>query len=205
MSLEGVKGQRIGVFGGAFDPPHKAHVALAQAAAQQLALDKLLIIPTGSAWHKARTLSEARHRIAMCELAFAGVPGAQVDDRETRRSGPTYTADTLQELKAENPNAALYLLIGEDQAQALGSWHRLDEVLRNAIICVAARADFEPNPNSNGFKKLEIPDVRVLQMPQIPLSATEIRLKAEQQLNIAPLVFDSVARYIDQHHLYHSA
>ena len=198
-------GQHIGVFGGAFDPPHKAHVALAHTAVQQLGLDKLLVIPTGFAWHKTRPLTEARHRIAMCKLAFADLPVAQVDARETLRTGPTYTADTLQELKAENPGATLYLLIGEDQATALGTWHRLDEVLRNAIICVAARADFKASPESIGLKKLEIPEYRELQMPPIPLSATEVRQKAEQHQNLAPLVFDSVARYIDQYHLYRSA
>ena len=198
-------GQHIGVFGGAFDPPHKAHVALARTAVQQLGLDRLLVIPTGFAWHKARTLTAAHHRIAMCKLAFGDLPVAQVDERETRRDGPTYTADTLQELKAENPGATLYLLIGEDQAAALGTWHRLDEVLRTAIICVAERADFKRSPEPNGLRNLDIPDFRVLQMPPIPLSATEIRQKAAQHHNIAPLVFDSVARYIDQHHLYRSA
>ena len=207
MTATGAQGQglHIGIFGGAFDPPHKAHAVLAQTAVQQLGLDRLLIIPTGFAWHKARPLSPAHHRIAMCKLAFSDLAVAQVDARETRREGPTYTADTLQEVKAENPGATLYLLIGEDQASALGTWHRLDEVLRSAIICVAARADFKESPKSDGLSKLEIPDFRVLQMPPFPLSATEIRHKAEQHQNLAPLVFDSVARYIDQNHLYQSA
>jgi nicotinate-nucleotide adenylyltransferase len=193
---------RIGVFGGAFDPPHRAHVALAQAALQQLQLDTLLVIPTGFAWHKSRTLTAASHRIAMCKLAFADLVIAQVDERETRRSGPTYTADTLQELKAENPGARLYLLIGQDQAVALRTWHRLDEVVRDATICVAARADFNASGSPNGPETLAIPDLRVLQMPPIPMSATEVRHQAEQHHDLVPLVFDSVARYIDQYHLY---
>ena len=204
MSLAGLHSQapHIGIFGGAFDPPHRAHVALAQTAVQQLQLDKLLVIPTGFAWHKARKLTAAAHRIAMCKLAFAELPLAQVDARETLRTGPTYTADTLAELKAENPGALLYLLIGQDQAAALQTWHRLDEVVRNATICVAARADFKASESPGGLNELEIPDLRVLQMPPIPLSATEVRHHAEHHHDLAPLVFDSVARYIDQHHLY---
>ena len=198
-------GPHIGIFGGAFDPPHQAHMALAKAAVEQLGLDRLCIIPTGFAWHKTRTLTPANHRIAMCKLAFEGLSLAQVDARETRRDGATYTADTLLEIKSENPGATLYLLIGEDQAAALGTWHRLDEVRRSAIICVAARADFKGDASTDGLTHLEFPDLRVLRMPPFHLSATEIRHKAQAHQNLAPLVFDSVARYIDQHHLYQSA
>ena len=73
--------RRIGIFGGAFDPPHLAHVALAQAAVTQLGLDELRVFPTGQAWHKARALTGAAHRLAMAKLAFGAVPGAVVDDR----------------------------------------------------------------------------------------------------------------------------
>ena len=76
---------RIGVFGGAFDPPHRAHVALAQAAVAQLGLAELRIFPTGQAWHKARPLSSAAARLAMAELAFAALPNVTVDAREIRR------------------------------------------------------------------------------------------------------------------------
>ena len=86
---------RIGIFGSAFDPPHNAHVALALAALAQLALDHLLVFPTGQAWHKTRPLSGAAHRLAMARLAFDGMERVSVDDRELRRTGPTYTFDTL--------------------------------------------------------------------------------------------------------------
>jgi nicotinate-nucleotide adenylyltransferase len=109
--------QRIGVLGGAFDPPHVVHVALAEAACAQLQLDALHVIPTGDAWHKTRTLTAAEHRIAMTRLAFAHIPQAVVDTREIARSGPTYTVDTLRELRAEYPDAQLYLIMGADQAR----------------------------------------------------------------------------------------
>ena len=202
---QGERALRIGMFGGAFDPPHIAHIALARAAVQQLDLDKLHIIPTGFAWHKARVLTDRKHRIAMCELAFAQVPGVVVDPRETLRNGPTYTADTLTELKSQYPGAEIFLVLGEDQARALGQWHRADEVRGNAIICVAARPDSAESARQTGTESIEIPGMRLIHMPPTAVSATEIRHIAAQQHSLTPLVFDSVARYIDQHHLYQTA
>jgi nicotinate-nucleotide adenylyltransferase len=106
----------VGVFGGAFDPPHIAHIALAQAALEQLQLDELRVVPTGQAWHKSRTLTPAVHRLEMTRLAFAAMDRVVVDARETLRSGPSFTVDTLAELSSELPAARLFLVIGEDQA-----------------------------------------------------------------------------------------
>ena len=100
-----LKPRRVGMFGGAFDPPHWAHRSLAQTGLEQLQLDHLHILPTGHAWHKARTLLPAEHRIAMCERAFGDLPRVHIDARETERTGPSYTADTLGELRAEHPQA----------------------------------------------------------------------------------------------------
>ncbi|WP_293662766.1 nicotinate (nicotinamide) nucleotide adenylyltransferase [Rhodoferax sp. OV413] len=203
---------RIGVFGGAFDPPHIGHLGLARSAIAQLGLDRLLVIPTGFAWHKNFALSGAEHRLAMAALAFTGLPQAQVDARETLRSGPSYTLDTLRELRAENREAQLYLLIGEDQARALHTWHDWQEIPELAIICVAARADSTSESaqnrveNADRFDALraELPGLTVLNMPAMPISATHIRQRVASGESIAPLVFEPVARYIDQHHLYRS-
>ncbi len=113
--------RRVGMFGGAFDPPHLAHVALARAAIEQLGLDELRVFPTGMAWHKSRALTPGPHRLEMARLAFAEVPRAIIDPREVRRDGPTYTIDTLRELQRELPQAQLVLVIGADQAEALDS------------------------------------------------------------------------------------
>lgn len=198
--------QRVGLFGGAFDPPHRTHVALAKAAIAQLQLDVLHVVPTGHAWHKQRTLTDAQHRLAMCRLAFAGLPCAQVDARETERSGPTYTIDTLQELHAQYPVAQLFLVMGEDQARALHTWHRGAEVARTATICVASRSDSHAASGpSASVHALQALGFQAVQLPPSPLSATEIRDKTARGHSVATLVFESVARYIDQHHLYQSA
>ena len=207
-------GPRLGVFGGAFDPPHLAHGVLAQAAIDQLELDALWVIPTGDAWHKARPLSPATHRLAMARLAFASMPKVVVDDRETRRVGPSYTIDTLLELQGENPLADLFLIIGADQARAFAGWHRWQEVSESATICVAGRdvltSIYTPTstPASISTDAEYVPPSALkdrflrLKMPSTPISATAIRARVAQSEPISALVGEPVARYIAQHHLY---
>lgn len=198
--------QRIGVFGGAFDPPHLAHVALARAAIEQLRLDRLHIVPTGSAWHKARPLSDAEHRLAMSQLAFAPLAQAFIDESELRRSGPSYTVDTLTALAARYPQAALFLVIGGDQAAALPTWHRWQELFRLATIAVALR---DPSTlASDGFFS-EYPAlapfasrIQRLRLPLMPLSATLVRERIAAGLPVAELLPPAVARYIESHRLY---
>lgn len=197
---------KIGVFGGAFDPPHNAHLALAQTALNELGLDALHVIPTGQAWHKARSLSAPEHRLAMTQLAFQNVPCVVVDDREIKRTGPTFTIDTLQALQAENPGAQLYLLMGGDQFAAFRQWHQWREIIKTAIICIAARARFDWSEGQ--FDPLKQPEMRLLtlQMPQMAVSATQIRQLLAGGLGenqaIADLLPHSVASYIAQHRLY---
>ena len=197
--------RRIAVFGGAFDPPHAAHVALAQAALAELQLDQLRVIPTGQAWHKTRPLSPALHRLAMARLAFADLPKVMIDARETERAGPSYTVDTLRELQREQPGAELFLLLGADQARALPSWHAWQESVQTAIICVADRGDgADKQPRFSAPKLLES-RFRQLPMPALPVSATEIRNQIATRQALGPLVLEPVARYIEHHHLYQTA
>ena len=197
---------RIGVFGGAFDPPHNAHVALAKTALAELELDALHVIPTGQAWHKTRTLSSAEHRLAMTRLAFADVLRVVVDDREIKRAGPTFTIDTLQALQAENPDAQLYLMMGADQFAAFRQWHQWQDILQIAIICIAARARFDwPEGQFDTLKQSENRFL-MLQMPQMAVSATQIRQLTAGGLGenrvMTDLLPTSVASYIAQHQLY---
>lgn len=194
--------QRLGVFGGAFDPPHRAHQALAQAAVQQLQLDQLRIVPTGQAWHKSRSLSAPAHRLAMARLAFADLPGACIDPRELSRSGPSYTVDTLAELHAEYPQAQLFLLMGDDQAQALTTWHRWQDLPRLATICVAARGYSTGSGGQFGPNFPSMASLQLLKMPPLDLSATTIRERLACGQDIGTLVSEPVARYIADHHLY---
>lgn len=196
--------KRLGIFGGAFDPPHLGHVALARAAIDQFELDTLHIIPTGQAWHKARTLSAAAHRLAMARLAFDGVAQACVDERELQRAGPTFTIDTLETLQAEFPAAQLYLFIGADQFEAFGQWHRWQDVAAIAIICIAGRADIDWAAAPFDAQKVLQGRIRPLALPEMPVSATQVRQLAAAGADIFSQVPPAVARYISFHQLYQS-
>ena len=191
--------RRVGLFGGAFDPPHSAHVAIARAALEQLKLDELRIVPTGQAWHKSRPLSPAAHRLAMVRLAFSDLPGVVIDEREMQRSGASYTVDTLDALLAEQPGSELYLVMGGDQWAAFTSWRQWQDIARKARLCVAQRPDQvlnQPQPELA---------VQWLNLPAMPISATALREQVAggtNPLNEPARLPPAVARYISDHHHY---
>ena len=195
----------MGIFGGAFDPPHLGHIALAQAAVEQLQLDALHIVPTGSAWHKDRPLSDPKHRLEMCRLAFADIDCAVVDDCETLRPGPSYTMDTLELLRSRSPEAQFFLLIGQDQAMHLSEWHRAKEIQRLAIITVASRPLSVSAVSAFGNENDELFDIKRLEMPPMPQSSTQIRSCVQNSISIDSLVCEPVARYIANNQLYRMA
>lgn len=199
---------RVGMFGGAFNPPHCAHAALARAAIGECWLDRLYVMPTGNAWHRAGVLASAADRIAMCELAFQDIDRCRVDARETKRDGPTYTIDTLLELRSLHPGAKLFLLVGADQAAAMPKWHRTEDIFKLATIIVAARA--LPICGSALFDSkfpadLVAPDAHVLRLAPASNSASDVRSRISLGQPIDTLVDPAVARYIAQHHLYQTA
>ena len=198
------QGRRIGVFGGAFDPPHLAHLVLVRSALEALQLDEVRVLPTGQAWHRSGSLTDAAQRLAMTRLTFASLPQVVVDDREIRRTGPSYTVDTLSEIAAEQPGAQLYLLIGDDQRRSLPAWHRIGEIARLAIISAAARDPQVAAWHTGESSACEVPgpDIRPLPMPLMPISATDIRERLSRQSGVAGLVAPAVERYIHEHHLY---
>ena len=207
---------RIGVFGGAFDPPHRAHRALAEAALAQFDLDELRILPTGQAWHKRRSLTPASHRVAMTERAFADLPRVCVDPRETLRDGPSYTVDTLTELQAERPGQHWFLFMGEDQARAFTTWHRWSDIVRMATLVVARRlvdaasaprTRSEPLPMTRSAASPEWHnpgqvEFLHLNMPTLAVSATAIRDALQRGETPADGLSPSVLDYIHQHQLY---
>ncbi len=209
MTGQGAAVSRVGIYGGAFDPPHEAHHALAKAAIAQLRLDVLHILPTGIPWHKNRALSSAEHRLAMAQLAFADVPETVVDLREIRRAGATYTIDTLQEIRAQYPVAELFLVMGADQFAAFTTWHRWRDICAIATLSIAARAhsirlkaQIDPLNLSGNQGTIATVDIA---MPKLPISATDIRGRVGRSESIAHLVKPAVARYIATHHLYQNS
>jgi nicotinate-nucleotide adenylyltransferase len=191
--------KRIGLLGGSFDPPHRGHVALARNALDHLSLDEVRWLPAGLQWQKAHPPAPAADRRAMVALAIEGEPGFVLDDRELRRSGPTYTVDTLRELQAAEP-AEWFWILGQDQYANLHTWHAWPEVLSRVTMAVAARDAGTPMPSAT---VAAVPHRAVaLPMPPVDVSATEIRRRAAQGLPVGDMVPAAVARYIDLHRLY---
>lgn len=170
----------------------------------QLKLDQLLVLPTGQAWHKSHQPSAAMHRLAMTRLAFADIPQVRVDARETLRSGPTYTIDTLTELLEEIPGVELFLVMGADQFEAFAQWHRWQDIAKIATICIAARATSISVKASKDIENQVQTACKMvtIQMPPMSTSATDIRERVRQGLGIDHLVNADVARYIAQNSLY---
>ena len=133
---------RVGVLGGTFDPVHRGHLTLARAARDELALDELLFVPAGKPWRKAgRIVAPAIHRLAMLRLALEDEAAFRVETMEMDRAGPSYTADTLEALRAARPGDELFFIAGEDALADLPNWVRPERILELATLAVARRVD----------------------------------------------------------------
>lgn len=185
---------RIGLLGGTFDPVHHGHLVVAQAALEELELDEVRLLVAGDPWMK-RTTSPAVVRVELCELAVADNRELVVDDRECRREGPTYTFDTLLELRAEHPEAELFFLLGADAAQRLSSWHRSDGLFGLARFVVVNRPGHVlPDDLPRGVEHLEVPPMDV--------SSTQLRELAGRGRSLRYLVPEAVRRRIGEYGLY---
>lgn len=197
--------ERIGLFGGSFDPVHTAHLALAHTALESLQLDRLFWVPTRP-WQRGTQASD-EHRAAMVALAIESEPRFVLDRRELLRAGPSYTVDTVRELAAEHAGASIFLMLGQDQYANLPTWKDWQALLPLVTLAVAARAGRPPEPPP---ALAAVPHRReVLPMPRLDVSATEIRARlargAPASTLVPALVTAPVARYIDQHRLYAAA
>lgn len=161
--------RRIGLLGGTFDPPHVGHLVVAECARVELGLDEVRLLVAGEPWMKS-AVSSAADRAALVEAAVADVPGLVCDAREVGRPGPTYTADTLAELRAEDPDAEYFFVLGEDAAAALPAWERIGDAFALATFVVVTRPGNEAPEGS----LLPGPVVH-LEIPQLEVSSTDLR------------------------------
>ncbi len=198
-------GDRLGVLGGTFDPIHRAHLLVAAAARDALRLDRVLFIPAGDPWRKHdRSITPARHRLAMVEAALAacGDPDFAVSDAELRRDGPTYTAETLRQL-AEEGAAAIWFILGADALMDLPHWHEPSEIIRLARLAVVPRPG-----RAVDFAALEaaVPGLRAavdeVPMEPIDLSATALRERIREGGALDSRIPPGAREYIEAHGLY---
>jgi nicotinate-nucleotide adenylyltransferase len=161
--------RRIGLLGGTFDPPHVGHLVVAESARVELGLEEVRLLVAGDPWMKS-TSSTPEHRVALVRAAVAGERGLVADDREVRRAGPTYTAETLEELAAEEPDVEWCFLLGEDAALSLPSWERGDELPGLGRFVVVTRPGHHLDDADEVVRALER-----LEVPDIGISSSELR------------------------------
>lgn len=196
--------QRIGVFGGAFDPPHIGHLILAETAREQLSLQRVLFMPTGQPPHKDdRSVTPVRHRIAMTELALEGNSAFYLSAIDTKRPAPHYTSTLRPCIEDVYPGAELVLLIGGDSLRDFPQWHEPQLIVKQWHIAVLPRPDYEID-----WEILEkaAPGVRqtttILDGPSVALSSTQVRRWVEVGRSLRYLIPTPVIRYIDENALY---
>ena len=190
-------GRRIGVFGGTFDPRHVGHLVAACDAMQELELDVVLLVVANAPWQKLgdREISASADRLEMVRRAVEGVDGLVASDVEIRRGGLSYTADTLRALLEEEPDAHLFLILGNDAAAGFATWERHEEVAELSSLVVVDRPG-TPTPIDDEF------DWYRIDIPELEISSTELRERVAAGRSIAFLVPDRVASYVEERGLY---
>jgi nicotinate-nucleotide adenylyltransferase len=195
---------RVGILGGAFNPPHTGHLVCAQEALIQLELDKVVFVPVGQAPHRELPGDPgAEERLEMAELATADDERFEVSRVELDREGPSYTSDTLRGLREASPDDELFLILGGDQASTLATWHEPEEVLALATVAVVERISWSRQAIGIKLGRLQGErGIRYLEMPIIQISSSSIRRRAAEGKPIRYLVPDKVAAYIESNGLY---
>jgi len=200
--------QTLLIYGGTFDPPHRAHVELPFVAADRIGADGVLFVPAGQPPHKPRDphRTPAKHRAAMIRLAVADKPNARVDTREIDRDGPSYTVDTLRELHAELPGVELRLLIGADMALIFDKWREPAAIERLAepVVMIRPPHDREALLGELPAESRDRWAERIVAVPAMDVSSTAIRraIAAGRLDAVADQLPPRVADYIRAHHLY---
>ena len=197
---------KVGVFGGTFDPIHIGHLIAAEEARTQLDLDEVLFIPAGEPWLKTgRAITPGHHRLAMVELAVESNPYFKVLGLEIKRPGPTYTVDTLEELRlCIGTQAEFYLPLGLDSLRELGRWNRPERLLELCTVVGVSR------PGSEDFSVATLNSavpgasakIRLLEGPHIGVVGSDLRRRVAEGRSIRYRVPDAVAEYIREHRLY---
>ncbi len=194
---------KTGIFGGAFNPPHKGHINLAKEAIEQLKLRKLLIIPTFESPHKATKLAPFDERAEMCRKAFSGISDkceVEICEIERELGGISYTINTLRALKKRYTDARFFLLIGGDMLFSFTEWYKFESILKECEVCAAARG-------GDNFSEMleyatEVGRIKVLPTNVVDISSTEIREKIQKGEDASAWITEDVRGYIEEKGLY---
>jgi nicotinate-nucleotide adenylyltransferase len=191
---------RIGIFGGTFDPVHVGHLVAAVNARHELSLDRVLLVVANQPWQKAgsRAVTPAADRLALVEAAVGDVAGIEASPIEIDRGGVSYTADTVIEVRLEQPDAELFLVVGADAAAGLASWARADEIKPLVTLVVVNRPGVSsgPSPSRGGWRSVSI------EIPDLEISSTDLRQRAATGRPLDYLVPPAAIRLMKDRALY---
>ncbi|WP_307044778.1 nicotinate-nucleotide adenylyltransferase [Agromyces ramosus] len=197
MTVE-VRRPRLGVMGGTFDPIHHGHLVAASEVAQSLDLDEVIFVPTGEPSYKT-DVTPAEHRYLMTVIATASNPRFTVSRVDIDRSKPTFTIDTLRDIRRERRDADLYFITGADAIAQILSWKDVDELWELAHFVAVSRPGHVLSVSG-----LPEQDVSLLEVPALAISSTDCRDRVRRGFPVWYLVPDGVVQYISKHHLYRS-
>lgn len=193
--------QRIGIMGGTFDPIHNGHLVAGSEVADLFELDRVIFVPTGQPWQKSdRVVSSTEDRYLMTIVATAPNPRFRVSRVDIDRSGPTYTVDTLQDIKAQFPDAQLYFITGADALAQIMTWRDWESMLDLAEFVGVTRPGYKLEES---FLPPEAQErVHLVEVPALAISSTDCRRRAASGRPVWYLVPDGVVQYIAKSHLY---
>ena len=182
---------------------HRGHVAMAEAVRREAKLDQVIFVPARIPPHKReRRLAREEDRLRMLELALAGRAGLSIDDRELRREGPSYTFDTVSELKRERPFDELYFLMGMDSVEILPSWYRIGELAQLCTFLVAARPGHDEAVLERARSRIEGLRIEFVATPTWEISSTEIRRALRGDEDLSDILAPEVLAYLREKRLY---
>jgi nicotinate-nucleotide adenylyltransferase len=191
-------GERLGIFGGTFDPPHVGHLVTAVNVRHELSLDRVLLVVADHPWQKvgSRDISSAEDRFAMVEAAVGDVEGLEASRIELDRGGMSYTADTLSELLAGDPSLDLYVILGSDAAVGLPGWERAEEVRALSTIVVVERPGSGEGQPPAGWSWVRV------EVPRLEVSSTDLRARVVDGRPLDYLLSPAVIQTIEHRGLY---
>lgn len=196
---------KLGIFGGTFDPVHYGHLQLAEACRQELELDEVRFIPAGSPPHKSGQISDGHARADMLKLAVSGYPEFTVDRREIRRSGPSFTVLTLEEISQELPEAELFFLMGADSLVDFPGWREPDRILELSSVVAVNRpgsVQWTSEQLQQAAGDLNSARIRLVSMPGADISASDLRERVRAGREIRFLTPRAVQAFLTEHNLY---
>ncbi len=200
--------QRLGIFGGSFDPVHYAHLLLAEACREQCALDQVWLLPAAASPHKLeRKTTSARHRVEMLRLAVGGHDALRVSTLEIDRGGVSYTFETLEMIHQQFPTTELFFLMGADSLEDLPRWRQPQRICELAVPVVVRRAG-SPEPSYEAVRqfvdadRLKLFESCLVTMPIIELASTDLRQRVAAGHSIRYRTPRAVEKYIETNGLY---